>query len=141
MSITRGGEKLRKQFDWRFDAILNRVLITNEDGREHMFTLQEIQSILETIQEQFGAGFFPLANNVVKLTNGTERLGLGKVILEHEGSDVDHAQGSSYLGVVLEESGYFEWNGRHHGIEWKLRVADLDLDTIAMRLSSVGKAR
>ena len=54
---------------------------------------------------------FPLANNVQHLRDGTEKMGLGRAILDLKGSTISHAQGSSYLGVVLEECGIssLEW--------------------------------
>ena len=115
---------------------MKTLLIENENGRQDRFSASEIRFILRAIRERFGAGFFPLANNVEKLGNGTEQMGLGRIVLEHESSDVTHAQASSYLGVVLEEGGYLRWNGRHSGIEWRLLDTDFELDSICGRLSA-----
>ncbi|MGQ0604380.1 MAG: hypothetical protein ACT4QE_22080 [Anaerolineales bacterium] len=136
MSMTRGPAAKRRSFAWHFDPMLKRVLVENDRGRRHEFTLQEIQEILRVVHGSFGTSFFPLANNVQKLGDGTEKWGLGSIILEQEESDVSHAQGSSYLGVILEESGYFVWNGRHKGIEWKLITADLSDITLLSRFSN-----
>jgi len=63
-------------------------------------------------------------------------MGLGKAILELDDSDVTHAQGSSYLGVVLEECGYFVWNGKHRGIHWRLINTDFSIPALIARLKS-----
>ena len=49
-----------------------------------------------------------------------EKNGLGTAILNHSPDDITHAQGSSYLGVVLEEVGVFQWNGEKRGIHWRI---------------------
>ncbi len=134
MSDTRGGVTKRKQFTWHFDANSHKVRIENEDGRKHSYSVQEIHSILTRLHDKFGDRYFPLANNVEWLSKGTEKLGLGTIILEQENSDVSHAQGSSYLGVVLEECGYLAWNEKHTRIKWRLVDTDFSLATIESRL-------
>jgi len=57
------------------------------------------------LQKEFGTKWFPLANDVQKLGNGTEVTGLGVAILNHAPGDIEHAQGASYLGVVLDHLG------------------------------------
>jgi hypothetical protein len=49
----------------------------NKNGRDDQFHLDEIVKILQKIKTEFGSDYFPLANNVAKLTNGTEIRGLG----------------------------------------------------------------
>ena len=66
--------------------------------------------MLKRLDDQFTAGWFPLANNVEKLSNGTEKAGLGQTILQGQPGNVIHAQASSYLGVVLEDLGLATWN-------------------------------
>jgi len=134
MSTTHGPEGKRKHFVWSFSPNANRVNIENENWLKHSYTLQEVQNILATLLKRFGTDFFPLANNVEWLSNGTEKPGLGTVILGQPKSNVLHAQGSSYLGVVLEECGYFIWNGKRVGIRWRLVETDLSLETLASRL-------
>ncbi len=137
MAVTRGGINRKRQFHWRFDENSQRVEIENENGLKHSYSSQEIQNILSKLYSEFEYNFFPLANNVEHLGNGTERRGLGMIILEQPGANVYHAQGSSYLGVVLEESGYLEWNWQHRGIAWKLKDSDFSLITIESRLSKL----
>jgi hypothetical protein len=135
MSVTHGGPNKGKRFQWKFNATSGRLEITNQNGRELRYTLQEIHEILLSIQNDFGSDYFPLANNVERLSNGTERNGLGMIILRHKPGEISHAQGASYLGVVLEERGFLEWNGKHRGIEWRLKDKNLGPQRIKTRLS------
>jgi hypothetical protein len=119
MSVTRGGPSKGKRFRWHFDEGSQKVRIENEDRKDlHSYTVEEIQAILKAIYREFKQGYFPLADNVKHLGHGTEKMGLGRAILDLKGSTISHAQGSSYLGVVLEECGYLLWNGEHKGIQW-----------------------
>ena len=136
MPETRGGRNKRKRFDWHYDPGTARVLIENQDGRQHAFYLHEVESILRDLRAGFGTGFFPLANNVQKLHDGSERLGLGTTILKQRQRDVTHAQGASYLGVVMEECHFFEWNGRRRGITWRLVADDISGEAIAASLQA-----
>jgi len=136
MSETRGGERRRKPFQWSFSHHDQAVIIENENGRVQTYALSDIGSILRRLCDDFGSGFFPLANNVKHLGDRTERNGLGMTILAQRPGDVTHAQGASYLGVVLEECGYFQWNGKHRGIEWRLIDEDFTPEVLAERLSS-----
>ena len=130
MSQTRGGMKKGRHFVWRFEPQEMTVLIENEKGKKHKYSVQEIERILRNLYNAFWNEFFPLANDVEKLNNGSERLGLGRIILEQREGDIYHAQGSSYLGVVMEECEYFQWNGKHVGIGW--RLVDDDFSRIAV---------
>lgn len=134
MSVTRGGQAKGKHFNWHFDDDSNQVLIKNENGKEHAYSVKEIQTVLRAVYREFKSDYFPLANNVERLSNGTEKIGLGKLILELEESNIHHAQGSSYLGVVLEECEYFVWNGQHMGIEWRLEDTNFSLEKITSQL-------
>jgi len=139
-SYTRGGTHKRIGFEWWFDETQNSVITENERRKSHVFQFDEILKILQKIKIDFGDCFFPLGNNVEKLTNGTEVRGLGTVIrdLAHgkiRYEKVRHAQGSSYIGPVLEEIGYFEWNGKNRGIKWCLTDFNLDEQELLNRLT------
>ena len=116
MSVTNGGRA--KHFKW--DLITPRISIKNDDGRVHEFELTEILEILSWLKDKFSDDWFPLANNVELMSNGAEQKGLGRAILNSKPNDITHAQGSSYLGVVLQELGIFEWNHAKRGIEWRI---------------------
>lgn len=124
MPVTHGGRARR--FEWSFRD--DEVLITSESGIRHQFTTNEILQLIRELDSSFGSEWIPLGNNVEKLYSGTEKLGLGTAIYGHRPGDTLHAQGASYLGVVLEEIGVFRWNGMKKGIAWRIekRVADLE---------------
>ena len=127
---TRGGESKGILFKYWYDSSSTKqIVIETVKGRRDEFGWNELLQIVSALKEQFGTGWFPLANNVQKLGNGTEKPGLGTTILsitpKHEDGAIKHAQASSYLGVVLEDIGLCVWNGRNKGIEWRLLVHDL----------------
>ena len=103
---TRGGASKRKRFTWWYDEENGMLNIKNEEGLFHGFHLDEIFKILNSIKAEFGKEYFPLANNVAKLSKGTEVRGLGTIILDLEPGDISHAQGASYFGPVFEQLGF-----------------------------------
>ena len=108
----------RKRFYYRWDG--QSLHIHRESGWHDEFPVSEIADILKRLDDQFAAGWFPLANNVEKLSTSTEQAGLGQTILQGQPGNVRHAQASSYLGVVLEDLGLATWNGLNKGIQWRL---------------------
>ena len=132
--MTRGGPNRAKRFDWQYDAGRRRVVIRNEDDRVLVYTIDELAKLLDKLEATFGTNEFPLANNVEKLGAGTERPGLGMTLLSIKPKDVAYAQGSSYLGVVLEDLGYLRWNGRSRGIGWRLTGQDGSVAGLGSRL-------
>lgn len=135
MSFTRGGPNKQKQFEWHYDPETCQLIILNQDGRELMFSREEIQEILITISLNFMLGNFPLSSPIIHPGEGEGKSSLGEIIFEQFPGDFNRAQGASYLGVVLEECGYLEWNGRHVGIEWHLVCSGFSVETISKHLS------
>lgn len=81
---------------------------TKENGKRRApdyFTLNEIERICFYLAKNFNDAPFPLANNVVRLTDFTEQPGLGMAIRTLQGADVLKAQASSHLGPYLAELG------------------------------------
>ena len=141
MSTTRGSEKKAKQFKWWFEpdrkmVMIEKMVIKNENPLHHSYSVEEIRAILGRLDHDFGGEWFPLANNVALLGKGTEKMGLGRAILEQGKRSVRHAQGASYLGVVLEECGYLVWNEKHWGIKWRIDRPHFDLEKLASRLGN-----
>jgi|LGVF01.1.fsa_nt_gb hypothetical protein len=134
MLSTHGGKS--KEFEWEYNCNRDRLFIENEDGRIHMFDLPEIMEIIDWLVERFGTNWFPLANNVQKLGDGTEKPGLGMAILSQRPKDITHAQGSSYLGMVLENVNIFQWNGAMKGIQWRMIKQDWDAAEIRQLLGN-----
>ncbi len=58
--------------------------------------------------------------------------------LENLPKDIARAQGASYLGVVLEECGFLEWNKEHGGIAWRLLETDFSPEALEARLQGRG---
>jgi hypothetical protein len=131
MSVTHGGRA--KQFNWFFGG--ERLVIENELGLKHTYSVEEILAILSGIKSEFGDKWFPLANNVAKMYRGTEIAGLGTTIYHLCPGDTLHAQGASYLGVVLDEVGILEWNGKSRGISWRLMSHPKEPGALRTRLS------
>ena len=135
MSFTRGGQNKRKRFEWHFDPVTRQLIIINQNGRGLIYGLDEIHRVLVALHQRFSSDYFPLSNNVEFLSNGTEKPGLGQTIQDQLPEDVNRSQGGSYLGVVMEEAGYFEWNGKAVGICWRLIETEFSEDNLAARLS------
>ena len=129
------GSRMRS-FRWYYDPERDMLVIESESKMRHEYPVPELEQIFRYLHAHFGSSSFPLANNVQKLGNGTEILGLGMAILEQKPRDITHAQGSSYLGVVLEDIGYLEWNGKRKGIKWEIIDDDFDGGSIRSRLSA-----
>ena len=130
-SATHGGRK--RDFEWWADG--NTLRIRNTDGLEHSYELSEIIAVLARLHEQFGSDWFPLSNNVEKLYRGTEKPGLGSTMYAQPNSDTLHAQGASYLGVILEQVGILEWNNERKGIEWRIGLLPLTADALLQQLN------
>ena len=117
--LTRGSPQKRKRFWWWWNGTLH-ICRENRNRQHDEFSIAELERILEDLEGQFRSGWFPLANNVAKMPNGTEKPGLGMTIFRIRPEDTMHAQASSYLGVVFEQIGLATWNRKSWGIEWRL---------------------
>jgi hypothetical protein len=132
VSVTHGGRA--KSFDW---LVKERQLhIKSESGMKHSYSFDEVLTIIRSLHSTFGESWFPLANNVEKMYSGTEQAGLGSLIYQLSPGNTVHAQGASYLGVVLEEVVVFEWNGEKHGICWRIRNFAHDINSIEALFSN-----
>lgn len=131
MSVTHGGRA--RKFDWSVKD--RQLLIQSESGMQHSYSLDEVLTIVRSLHATFGEEWFPLANNVEKMYSGTEKPGLGSEIYRLRIGDTTHAQGASYLGVILEEVGVFEWNGEMRGICWRICNLTNDVESIEALLS------
>jgi hypothetical protein len=127
MLMTHGGRSA-KRFDWAFNT--DYIKIKNENERQEEYSLAEVFAILGWLKNRFAADWFPLANNVKKLGQGDETDGLGVAIVRQQPGKISHAQGASYLGVVLEHLGLLEWNDRQRGIEWRIIRQPNSLDEL-----------
>lgn len=133
-AATHGGGRARC-FTWWLTGY--GIEIETERSIHHSFDFSEIHSVLADLHNHFGKGWFPLANNVEKLYNGTEARGLGSTIYDIVPGNTRHAQGSSYLGVILEQAGILEWNGKARGIRWRFVGFPENVSKLKEMLSSV----
>lgn len=109
---TRGKGHL---FTWRNDGEIIKI---ESEKMHHEYSHQEIMSALVWLHTRFRANAFPLANNVETLHREEEKEGLGKALYSVK-PNTTFAQGASYLGVVLEQLGIFEFVSSRP-IEWGL---------------------
>ena len=130
VSATHGGRARR--FKWFYWG--EELVIESESGPKRTYSFDEIRAVLSGIQTEFGENWFPLANNVEKMYRGTEIPGLGMAVYRLRPGDIRHAQGASYLGVVLDEVGILEWNRRSRGISWRLLVDPEEPEALRVRL-------
>lgn len=118
MSHTRGGAKA-VSFDWQLSATLE-IFKTSEPTYRN-YTRADLIQACRWLFNLFGRDWFPLADDVKKLGNGTEKNGLG-VALYTIYPNTAYGQGASYVGVILEELGLLEWNGAIRGICWRFTM-------------------
>jgi hypothetical protein len=119
--VTRGTPDRAISFESQYADSILHICSLDERHIQHSYSVIEIFLILKSLHQQFGQDYFPLANNVERLGHRDEQPGLGMTILQVGiDTNITHAQGSSYLGPCLEHLGYCEWNGEHHGIQWRL---------------------
>lgn len=135
-------------FCWMFDLEQDSILIDRRPGVPNIdvFSTAEIFSLLHRLYDVFGYDWFPLANDVARLSNRTERDGLGsfisyvkcnKIINPLPAQLVTQAQAASQLGPILMRYGIFEWNGRRNGIHFRLQAAPPPtIDDLKMVLSA-----
>ncbi len=139
-SVTHG-----KRIEFLWD-IKNKDILLIKNLKQppifHEYTTGEILRVISWLYNIFGETYFPLGNNVVDLSTGNATDGLGKAIYENDDSrNTFHAQGASYLGVILSEAGIFEWNQEQKGICWKIAEKPKSADDIAERLSKERQRR
>ena len=124
---TFGGKA--KDFWWRAgddgSITIRRVFETRGPGtdvRVRAITRRELDQLLAAMAD---GRWWPLADNVEKLTNGTEKDGLGKFLCERFGWTPTDAQLAGHLGVILSGAGIWDYNGRKRGIEFRLADSDM----------------
>ena len=94
---TRGGPGKSKYFRWCWDGQTLHIHRENQNHQHDEFPRAELEEILKDLEGQFRSGWFPLANNVEKMSKRTEKPGLGMTILRNRpGRDETmHAQAST----------------------------------------------
>lgn len=117
---TFGGKS--KPFLWKIDEGCNIHIIrvfNLESGKKEMPKIVRVDD-LNRLDEYMGDGNWKdLANNVEKLANGTEKLGIGKFLCNDLGWTTTDAQLSGHLGVIFSRSKVWEYNGKMRGMKFK----------------------
>jgi hypothetical protein len=136
MSFTRGGPGRQRQFQWQFDPVTRQLLILNENHWDFMYSLEEVQKILQGIYAMFSTGPFRLSSrDGFPGEEEKEYTGFIRIILKVLPHDYPRAMGASYLGVVLEEAGFLQWNGQTRGIAWNLINTDFSEEALTRRMT------
>lgn len=115
-----------KLFKWTFNWIDGLTIyrhFSNEE-RKDIFSINELKQIIQFTIEN---GRVPLANNVEKIHQGTEKKGLGSFIYSHFGKDITKAQAASQLAGILVHVGIYEYNGAARNMEFWINNDDLEL--------------
>ena len=150
ISRTRGGPNIAKDFFWYIsnDKLIIQKIAAQDNGLLYIdeawthrgiriFTKDEIINSLCWLHGKFENNNFPLANNVKMLGNGTEIDGFG-VALYTLHVNTYYAQGSSYLGVVMEYFGVLTFV-QTNVITWKFAAPYLSCDSITQRINECFK--
>ena len=116
--VTRGGVNKQKGFryeitDSGLDIFTDRV--TNHGLLKVSFA--QLECIMQTLDNQFPKKYFPLENSKPIKHKKILNPGLGLASTE---CGIADATCASYIGPILEDLGFLEWNGKRKGIEWKL---------------------
>ena len=81
------------------DTTVKQTLhIERENGLYDQFPIAELRKILQSLEGQFDLGYFPLANNVAKMWDETEKPGLGMTLFRIR-PNTTYAQASSSYGA------------------------------------------
>lgn len=131
-AVTRGGSNQARKFSWEISN--NQITINSESGISHKYSMSEVSAALMWLKCKFGTNTFPLANNVERLGQGTEKDGLGLALYSIR-KKTTFAQGSSYLGVVLEKLGVFQFDSEQSVISWRLTPDDDKLGNLIDKLT------
>jgi len=92
---TLGGKN--KLFEYQISS-MNLIIDRVEAKIRDVFSMTELLLILNDLHGYFGAEYFPLANNLAKISKGTEINGFGKVIFDITKNITKHLH--SYLSYL-----------------------------------------
>lgn len=108
-----------KEFKWRYSSydglVINRSF--KNGNHETVFSDKGIKKVINYIKKKER---IPLANNVEKLTNGTEKEGLGSFIYQNISKNTADAQAESHLASIMYNLGIFGYIGALRDMEFWL---------------------
>lgn len=103
---------------FRYEVTDSGLTVHNKNNRDLLqISFIQLACILKTLGDQFVNNFFPLENNVSSAHKKILNPGLGLATNNCGIVDVTYA---SYIGPILEDLGFLDWNGKRKGIEWRL---------------------
>jgi hypothetical protein len=110
-----------KMFCWRMNKDGNIIILRKFNIKSYKIkheteiSREIIDGLIASIQND---EWFPLANNVEKLRNGTEVDGVGKYLYQH-GFNETQAQSASHLSTIFYEAGIWLYNGKRKGMKFR----------------------
>lgn len=114
LSFTLGGKQ--KSFWWKLD--INGSLTITRQFKTKLSSTTFSKSEIDAIQKYMGNQEVPLANNVQKLSNGTEQNGLGRFIYDDLDKNTTEAQLASHISAIFVASGIWKWNGARRNMRF-----------------------
>ncbi|WP_209121150.1 hypothetical protein [Alkalihalobacillus sp. BA299] len=121
-SNTLGGKA--KAFWWKVDregSLIIKRKFKSDSITQKKISKMELEQINNYMKQK---DWVDLANSVDKLSNGTEKEGLGKFLYNDLGWKVIDAQLASHIGVIFTFIDCWEYNRRKRGIQFKLKRFD-----------------
>lgn len=115
--ITLGAKQ--KEFMWSYNQkegiTIKRIFKTEEI--ETNFNNEDLKKIINYIRREGGV---ELANNIKKLSDGTEKNGLGTYIYKEVSNNLKDALAASQLVAVLKAVKVLDYNGVKRGMKFYL---------------------
>ncbi|MDD7793710.1 hypothetical protein [Clostridium sp. 'White wine YQ'] len=109
-----------KLFMWSYNGDELRIKKEQIDGKELNYTFSnfELEKIIKYIESRNKVA---LANNVEKLSNKTEKEGIGSFIYNNLKSDTGIAQSSSQLVSIFYMTSIISYNGKKKDMEFWIK--------------------
>ena len=119
LAFTLGGK--HKKFWWKINEDDSLVIIRKFNSDNGKITLETFTAKeIENIQQFINDTNIPLANNVQKIKDGTEKEGLGKFLYEKLNKNTTQAQLASHISTIFYHSSIWGYNGKKRGmLFWK----------------------
>lgn len=111
LAFTLGGK--HKRFWWKINKDYSLEIIRKFNSGNGKITLETFtEKEIKNIQQFINGSKIPLANNVQKIKDGTEKEGLGKFLYENLNKNTTQAQLASHISTIFYNSGTWDYNGK-----------------------------
>ncbi|RLA73625.1 MAG: hypothetical protein DRG30_06035 [Epsilonproteobacteria bacterium] len=109
LAFTLGGK--HKRFWWKIDENCSITIIRKFNSGSGKITLDIFtEKEIENIQQFINGNKIPLANNVEKIKDGTEKEGLGRFLYEQLNKNTTQAQLASHISAIFYYAGIWDYN-------------------------------